>query len=90
MLPQIWVDVVVTCQMNAQYETQMASVRSELMFKAVSVVRCEIPIVVFLATPVPGRTSIEIVMWFDSGSLFLSCELAASIVFRDNVDGVGE
>ena len=30
------------------------------------------------------------VMWFDSGSLFLSCELAASIVFRDNVDGVGE
>ena len=35
-------------------------------------------------------TSIEIVMWFDSGSLFLSCELAASIVFKDNVDGVGE
>ena len=30
------------------------------------------------------------VMWSDSGSLFLSCELAASIVFRDNVDGVGE
>ena len=35
-------------------------------------------------------TSIETVMWFDSGLLFLSCELAASIVFRDNVDGVGE
>ena len=35
-------------------------------------------------------TSIETVMWFDSVSLFLSCELAASIVFRDNVDGVGE
>ena len=35
-------------------------------------------------------TSIETVMWFDSGSLFLSCELAASIVSRDNVDGVGE
>ena len=35
-------------------------------------------------------TSIETVMWFDSGSFFLSCELAASIVFRDNVDGVGE
>ena len=35
-------------------------------------------------------TSIAIVMWSDSGSLFLSCELAASVVFRDNVDGVGE
>ena len=35
-------------------------------------------------------TSIETVMWFDSGSLFLSCELAASTVFRDNVDGVGD
>ena len=35
-------------------------------------------------------TSIETVMWFDSGSLCLSCELAASIVFRGNVDGVGE
>ena len=35
-------------------------------------------------------TSIETVMRFDSGSLFLSCELATSIVFRDNVDGVGE
>ena len=35
-------------------------------------------------------TSIAIVMWSDSGSLFLSCELAASIVFRDSVDGVGE
>ena len=35
-------------------------------------------------------TSIATVMWSDSRSLFLSCELAASIVFRDNVDGVGE
>ena len=35
-------------------------------------------------------TSIETVMWSDSGSLLLSCELAANIVFRDNVGGVGE
>ena len=35
-------------------------------------------------------TSIAIVIWSDPGSLFLSCEFAASIVFRDSVDGVGE
>ena len=35
-------------------------------------------------------TSIATVVWSDSGSPFQSCELAASIVFRDNVDGVGE
>ena len=35
-------------------------------------------------------TSIAIVMWSDSGSLFQSCELAVSIVFRDRVDGVGK
>ena len=38
----------------------------------------------------PHARMIATVMWSDSGSLFLSCELAASIVFRDNVDGVGE
>ena len=34
--------------------------------------------------------SIATVMWSDSKSLFLSCELADSIVFRDNLYGVGE
>ena len=35
-------------------------------------------------------TSLAIVLWSDSGSLSLSCELAASIVFGDSVDGIGE